>query len=411
MINKKNSVEISIILSVLVLLFISSDPILYSDSGRYLDGSLQDPVLYPILILIFKSIFKSLNSIIIIQTLFIGFGIIFFIRTVSKYFKLNNLEKYIVAIFLFIPILQFYNNLLTEAFGYAFSLFFVSFIIKLIYNFTNLNIIGIVIFTILLLLTRKQFMFLYPVIIFLYLGIILIENTKKKIILIIISFISIVVAHNSIVAFNKFIKKETLGKKTLFNQNTSIFDFIYIDAIYIADKDNENLFEDQELQKTIKKILLELDYQKANIKYYNGRGHFGESFSIIVNVSKNYLENLSYKKNISIKKIKKNIAFKLIKINFKKYIKFLFKKPYDSTWLFIFLPFFMMLAALINFIKRKSNFSFFVIILSMFTLANHSLVYLFGRVQPRYLIYTDFILLIFVFLIVSIFFKKKLDCN
>ena len=403
---KNNFIEILIIISSLILIFISSDPIIYSDSNRYLSGSLQDPPLYSLLILIFKSIFKSLNSIIVIQTFFISFGIIFFIKTISKYFEIDSLVKLIVAVFLFLPILEFYNNLLTEAFGYAFTLFFISFVIRLIYNFTISNSIGIIIFSILLLLLRKQFIFLYPLIVFLYIGIILIQNTKKKNLIIIISFLSILILHNSIITFNKLIKKESFEKKTLTHQNSSIFNFIYVDAIYISDKTNEDLFEDPDLRKTIRQILLELDVQKANIRHYNGRGHFGQSFPIIINVSEIYLENLAQKKNIGITNLKKSIAIELIKINFKKYVRFLFKKFYDSTWLFVFLPFFMMLAALINFIRRKSNFSLFIITLSIFALANHSLIYLFGRVQPRYLIYSDFILLIFIFLFISMFLKK-----
>ena len=37
----------------------------------------------------------------------------------------------------------------------------------------------------------------------------------------------------------------------------------------------------------------------------------------------------------------------------------------------------------------------------------NSVVYLFGRVQPRYLIYSDFMLLIFIFIIISNFLQKK----
>jgi len=57
--------------------------------------------------------------------------------------------------------------------------------------------------------------------------------------------------------------------------------------------------------------------------------------------------------------------------------------------------------------KNRSNLSLFLISLSSFALANHSVVYLFGRVQPRYLIYSDFILLIFIFIIISNFLQKK----
>ena len=103
--------------------------------------------------------------------------------------------------------------------------------------------------------------------------------------------------------------------------------------------------------------------------------------------------------------LKKQISMKLIKANFGKYLKHIFKKFYDS-WLFIFFPF-MMLAALIGFIKYKSQFSLFVLFLSTFALANHSIVYLFGRVQPRYFIYSDFILLIFIFITFTILLKTK----
>ena len=40
-------------------------------------------------------------------------------------------------------------------------------------------------------------------------------------------------------------------------------------------------------------------------------------------------------------------------------------------------------------------------------LHHHSIIYLFGRVQPRYFIYSDFILIIFIFITFVLFFKKK----
>ena len=66
----------------------------------------------------------------------------------------------------------------------------------------------------------------------------------------------------------------------------------------------------------------------------------------------------------------------------------------------------MLLASTVNFIKYKSHFSLMVLFLSIFVLANHSIVYLFGRVQPRYLIYR-LILLVFIFIIFNILIEKK----
>ena len=51
----------------------------------------------------------------------------------------------------------------------------------------------------------------------------------------------------------------------------------------------------------------------------------------------------------------------------------------------------------VHFIKYKTQFSLVVLFFSSFALANHSIVYLFGRVQPRYLIYSDFALLVIIF--------------
>ena len=68
--------------------------------------------------------------------------------------------------------------------------------------------------------------------------------------------------------------------------------------------------------------------------------------------------------------------------------------------MFVFVPFLMLIAGLIVFLKNKSHFSLLIIFLSTFALGNHAVIYLFGRVQPRYFIYSDFILLVFIFIIV-----------
>ncbi len=404
---KRNIVELLIFFVILLLLLYSSDPVIYDDSSRYLQGGLKGPPLYSIIVLTLQSLFKTLNSIVIFQTIFLGFSIAFFTKTVSEHFNLNIFKKSIVAIFLFLPILKFYNNLLTEPICNAFSLLFVSFIFKLIYKLNIQNLLWSGIFTILLLLTRNQFMFLYPVIFLTYIGIFIIHNSKKNIILLTISFLLILLAHNSIINLKKYMGKNLDNEKNLIQNDRGIFHFIFIDAIYISSNEDINLFKDKKLQNTFNQIFTEIDQKKALVKYYDGRGHFGLSFAIIRDSSRFPLEELAYNENISVMDIKKNISLKIISGNFGKYLKLIFKKFYDSTWLFVFIPFFMLLAALTEFIKFRSNFSLIIIFLSSFALANHSVVYLFGRVQPRYLIYTDFILLIFIYIIFSIILNKK----
>ena len=404
---QKYTIEILISTLILVLLFYSSNAVFYSDSSRYLNGSVNDPPLYFIIISIMQSIFTTLNYVVMLQTFFIGFGIVFFTKTVSKYFNLNISTKIVVALFLFLPIIKFYNHILTEPFSYAFSLLFVSFVVRLIYNFNIQNLVWHSVFVIVLLLMRSQFIFLYPVISLLYLGILFIYKSKKKLILLTVSFISIIFIHNSLISLHKYISPVSFENKTLLNNGSGVFNFIYIDAIYISTIQDIEIFKDDDLKKTLAKIFKETDSQKVLLKHYNGRGHFGFSFPIILSQSHFLLKDLAIKKNITVTNLKKEISIKLIKKNFKKYVRFIFKKFYDASWLFVFLPFFMMLASFPIFLKQKSNLSLFIIFLSAFALANHSIVYLLGRVQPRYLIYTDFILLIFIFIIFTILFKKK----
>ena len=403
---KKYIIEILVSVGVLLILLYSSDPDIYPDTQRFLNGNLHDPPLYSTIIYIMQLIFGSLNSVIIFQTFFVGFGIIYFTRTVEIHFNLDVMIKSIVTLFLFLPVLKFYNGLITEPISYAFSLLFVSFAIKLIYNLNIKNIVWISIFVILLLLSRNQFIFLYPVTLLLYLGILIIDSSKKNFTWLLISLLSIFIIHNAVINFQKynFENKEILNDSFY---NKGIFFFTYNDAIYISKTEDIELFENQNIKNTLVVIFNKLNDQKALLKYYNSRGHFSLSLKIIRDQSDILLRDLALKENTTIINLKKQISIKLIAANFEKYIEHTFKKFYDSTWLFIFIPFFMMLASLISFIKYKSKDSLLILFLSTFALANHSVFYLFGRVQPRYLIYTDFIILVFIFITFIICLKKQ----
>ena len=84
---KNNITTILIALGTQLILLYSSDPILFTDSSRYLRGSIKDPPFYSTIILIMNFIFKSLNSVVILQTFFVGFSIYYFTKTLKKIFK------------------------------------------------------------------------------------------------------------------------------------------------------------------------------------------------------------------------------------------------------------------------------------------------------------------------------------
>ena len=404
---KNNLIEIMTIVGVLILLFYSSDPIMQGDSMRYLHKSLIDPPMYSSIIFMIQWLFGSLNAVVILQSILIAVGIIYLTRTISNIFYLSEMMKIFISFFLFLPIIKFYNYLLTEPISYAFSLLLVSSVIKLIYKFNRVNLIWSAVFIISLLLLRKQFIILYPIILLLYIGIFFINKSKKTLVLLVISFVSILVTHISLVSIDKHLNQNSLDNQSSLIGKYGPFYFIYIDAIYISSAKDTKLFDDQNEREMLLNIFKEMKSQKSLIEHYNGRGHYGLSFNNIRIYSDNLIENLAKQENTNITNIQKKISFKLLKANFGKYIKHIFKKFYDSTWLFIFLPFAMLIAALTNFLKHKSQLTLVIIFLSSFALANHSIVYIFGRVQPRYFIYTDFILLVFIFILFSIFLQKK----
>lgn len=404
---KNNIIEILIFTGVLLLLFYSSNPVIYSDSSRYLNENVLDPPLYSSFISLVLLLFGSLNYVVILQTIFIGFSIFYFIKTVEKYFNLDLITKVIILLLLFLPSLKFYNLILTEPLSYAFSLLMISFIFRLIFNFNIQNLFWSTVFVVSLLLTRNQFIILYPVILLLYICIRFKYNSNKISIWLTISFVSIFLIHNSLIFLNTYLKQDSFKTESLTYVNLGPFFYTYIDAIYISSSKDVELFENQKSQKTLARIFEEMDNRNALSEYNNGRGHYATSLDHIKRFSQPLLENLANEVDSSVINLKKEISIKLIKANFQKYIKHIFKKFYDSTWLFIFVSFLIFLASIISFFKFKSNLSLLILFISSFSLANHSVVYLFGRIQPRYLIYTDLVLLVFIFLIFDIFLQKK----
>lgn len=402
------SIEIFIFTFLSFLLIYSSEPVMYPDSTRIITGSLRDPPLYHNLINIIKFIFGNLKFVVIFQTIVIGLGINYLIIYLDKYFNLENHLKIILTLFLLLPVVTFYNHILTEPLGYGLSLILFSFVLKLIYEYSDQNLVGISIFVILLVLLRNQFIILYPVFFLFYLGIFVIEKSRKTLIKLVISFICIFLFQQSATKIDNYIKIKTLKNDQyikLLNKKSPIR-FISNDAIYISEIKDIELFENKNLREALFEIFTEMEKQKALSKYYDSRGHFALSFKIIDDFSENILIDLAKKEKVTIENIRKEYSIILIKNNFLSYIKLIFKKSYDSTWLFVIVPLFIFLAALISFFKKKSKFSLLSIFLSTFVLTNHSVVYLFGRVQPRYFIYTDLILLVFIFISFSILLKK-----
>lgn len=405
---KRHSIDLILLIITMVLLIYSTEPVIQGDSRRYLSYNFSDPPLIPWFVKITLYLFGSLKAIVILQTLAIYFGVVKFTKTISKYFDIKILTKLFIALFLFIPIINFYRHILSESLSYAFFFFFASYIIKLIFNFKIKNVLCVTLFAVILLNLRSQFIFIYLIIFIIYLSIFII-NKEKTFSFLLISFISIFLIHNTLTKVNHYILQNFFKEKVTYKnqERNGPFNYIFIDAIYISTIEDAELLEDDKIKNTTIQIFEKMHNEKSLQEYYNGRGHFGLSFAMIRDYSNLSLNELALNINVSIYDLKKEISLTLLSKNFFKYLKFIFKKFYDSTWLFVIVPVLLFIPALINFIKYRTQFSLVIVFFSSFALANHSIVYLFGRVQPRYLIYSDFALLVIIFLVFIHAFKKS----
>lgn len=407
---KKNISAILVIFGVFFILNYSSDPILYGDSSRYLNFSLKDPPLYAFFINSLQIVSEDLSLVVVFQTILIGVAIIFFTKTLRDNLKLDTFIGILITLFLFLPIIKFYRMILTEPICYAFSLFFFNFTFRLIYNYSLKNLFGLTFFAIALLLTRNQFLYLYLVLFFLYLGIFILYRSKKIFTYLLTSILIIFFTHNSVIKLSIYLKMKSLNTESSFineKKKYGLFYYTYIDAIYISNDKDIKMIKNEKMKTLLLNIFQEMNNKKALKAHYNGRGHYGLSFNEIRFYSDPLIQELAFTQKLDINEVQKKITFVLIKKNFTRYIKHIFKKFYDATWLFVLLPLTMLFISFISFIKKNDKISLFTFFLSIFTVGNHSTVYLFGRIQPRYLIYSDIILLMFVGLILFIFLEKK----
>jgi len=293
MILKKNISEFSIFFVTIILILNSADPVLETDSVRYLNQSLLDPPLYSSFIFISQLIFGSLKYVVILQTIFVAFAIIFFTKTLTQIFDLGSFDKTLISLFLFLPVISIYKNILTETISYTFSLLFISFMAKLIYNFNNKNLAWLSITAIALLITRNQFLFLYPIIFLLFLGLFFSNPDKQKIKLLTLSLILIFLTHNFLIILNTHLKKDIIHINKEYGvpedidiiQNTKWTEkityvtlgpsyFLFIDALYVSNIEDVELFKNQNTKKLLVNIFNEMNEKKSLIKNYNGRGHF-----------------------------------------------------------------------------------------------------------------------------------------
>ena len=169
-------------------------------------------------------------------------------------------------------------------------------------------------FFVIMLLFEKAICVFIPTSFIIILRYFYIKQIQKKFLWISFCILSIFLVPIFFPSLNKHIIESSNGKKIYQDlDGYGLYYFTYIDSIYISNINDVDLFENQNVKKTLYKIFEEMDKQKMLIKYYDGRGHFGKSFASIRDNSTNLLLDLAAKENTTINDLKEN--FYKININ------------------------------------------------------------------------------------------------
>jgi len=440
------NIEVFIYFTVLLLLsvlMIIDGPIIYGDSGGYLNMSSQRPAGYPLFLYLFSIFGKyQLYAVVIIQCLINITAITVFIHyicrlvNVPKYGSLFILPvvsyMYFVETYLYETSSFFFQTaILTEALSIPIylivSIFFIKSVLQKKYRYV---IIGMAVNSILILI-RGQFLFMYPVA---FLLIAYIYFYKRDAVLLLKISATIIV-----IFFSHQLVSKTYNY-VLFGEFTSSLraDLAFVtNALYVSEPTDIELFDDSEEKElfyliftaSYDKNLLKKSYQDSlsNVPDSLRRGgitrqinHYSNSFNEILHRTVNPILTDYYIQYEGIelqKKVNEKVgilASTLTKENWGEVIKnntldILVSGFHNFLHLIIFITLFFL--AFVG-LYKKNKFGEIILLFMVIHILNLILVSIGGRVIPRYYeSYSGFVLFVIIAAIIIKTILTKIDKN
>jgi len=141
----------------------------YPDTAEYINGGLVLPTLYPIVIDVFRIVFKGYYGygMMAFQLVFGGWAVYFISRFIARLYSLPPCALLILVALIASPYfgitIQTGNALLTEGLAYPLFLFATVYLLDGVTSLSFRSIIVFILLSALLVLTRKQFAFMFPI--------------------------------------------------------------------------------------------------------------------------------------------------------------------------------------------------------------------------------------------------------
>ena len=416
--------NVLLFLSYLFVFFIViyQGPIFSPDTYGYLNAVIYRSSGYPVFSKFFMFVFGQFYDIAIIcfQIIFGLYGVHLFLKTSSRIFHLKVTEKtllFLVLIFPFFSPLLVANNICSEGLSYPLYLILIGFSLQFLLLNRQNSLKYIIISSVLLTLTRSQFL---PVP--LILAIIYFFKFKKELLAKkhLSKVLIIVLVPIACILMDKTYHKLKDGKfiSTPFAYVNACASALYVsdfnDTQYILKSDDKNIFIDCYRFLDKHGWLISTKSQKSNSEKYN---HFHNNMSNICNKTLHDRGRAYYRARnlttvqecIATEKTAKNLFFALTKNNFKKWIILYFNNIVHG-FKSIFVLIFVLVIALTSFVKLMKDYSNFYAIqflISSLILSNSLIIAFASHSIMRYLFYNYALFFLLIVMLIKYFFDGR----
>ncbi len=394
--------------SLIVLLVFLNGIYTTNDSASYIGmSSMRSPV-YPLLIKLFYFIGGNNYQIWLLcfQIIFGTFGLYVFCSFVHRFFKLEYWLTFLLSLSLLAPYFlfgQIANIVMTEAIAYPLFLIAIRFLIESVIDRRMRPFIIYLFCCIPLIMTRGQFLFLYfiSIIVITYLFIYLKEK-RKKLMRVVIIFISCIILTNLAERSYNYILFQRFNKVSLIGVQLSAAGF------YLSEKEDMKLFNDSTELRFFKSVLQTTHIENNWNREYDKKTPTNSGFGYYQMVYNKIIWGAVYpeaKKIVPqpeahndlrswmyINKLTTAVSFKLIQQHWKEFVSiYITNVLYGLGYKHYSFLFFMLLVVfLVVFLRFQNKYALLYTLLLIISLAN---VLLIALLEPtgeyRYLIYND----------------------
>lgn len=373
------------------------------DSNSYLSHHIIRPPLYPLFIDFVQLVSRThYLTVLLLSQLTIGFlAAYIFCSFIKRSFKLPLWVTFVLSLFCLYPyIYQNAGNLiLSEGLAYPLFLIAMRFCLEGILYRNSRSIVLAIVFSIPLVLTRGQFLFLYPVLAatLLYLFVFAAGIRAKALFLIMVFLSSIIITNLTERTYNYVL-----------HQHFVVAPFSGVQflttALYVAKEDDAKLFNSPSLSRLFLSVYTKMmqqkvnqeSYPKVNSIYPTYAAHFAMSYNticwniLIPEISSQVLHKTGKPDKddwITVNRITSSMAFTLVKANLGRFIHFYILNFISGLRSFILnVPALFSLVLIATTRNRITELFFFV---SLLHFANIALVALVEAPLTRYLMYTQ----------------------